>query len=259
MDHQHTEAWYQYHIQSMIESCFNKVKGIEAVTGENASLGSKRRMNQNRTPTAINNMSRLAYGHKCDLVFRQYDNGHNLPLEFGGSEANPRIEEDYDTNFMEEGFIKLPKMLKDMMDALLKAIDYDNRSTAIRTVGILHSGLSCTMVELDRSTTYVSRISRGKKIEIGSKIEKFGSTVLPTILSSWVCCEIVKDVLNVLVNTPYADNNDDFSWLDTCLERLLLPSMPATSSSSNETSRKKQKSRVQDVVFDINSANNENK
>ncbi|GAA5809293.1 hypothetical protein MFLAVUS_002699 [Mucor flavus] len=216
-------------IRTALESCFNKVKGIEAVTGENASLGSKRRMNQNRTPTAINNMSRLAYGHKCDLVFR---------------EANPRIEEDYDTNFMEEGFIKLPKMLKDMMDALLKAIDYDNRSTAIRTVGILHSGLSCTMVELDRSTTYVSRISRGKKIEIGSKIEKFGSTVLPTILSSWVCCEIVKDVLNVLVNTPYADNNDDFSWLDTCLERLLLPSMPATSSSSNETSRKKQKSRV---------------
>ncbi|KAI9340358.1 hypothetical protein BD770DRAFT_372594 [Pilaira anomala] len=243
MDRQHTEAWYQSHIWSMIESCFDKVKGIEAVTGESASLGSKRRMNQNRTPTAINNMSRLAYGHKCDLVFRQYDHGHNLPLEFGGSEAKPKIEEDYGTNFMKEGLIKLPRMLKDMMDALLKEIGYDNRSTAIRTVGILHSGLSCTMVELDRPTTYVSRVSRSKKIEISNKIEKFGSTVLPAILSSWVCCEIVKDVLNVVVNTPHADNNDDFSWLDTCLERPLLPSMPATSSSS-ETSRKKQKSRV---------------
>ncbi|KAG0761222.1 hypothetical protein G6F16_001075 [Rhizopus arrhizus] len=97
MDRHHNEAWYQSHIWSMIESCFNKVKGIEAVTGESASLSSKRRMNQNRTPTAITNMPRLAYGHKCDLVFRQYDNGHNLPLEFGGCEANPRIEEDYGT------------------------------------------------------------------------------------------------------------------------------------------------------------------
>lgn len=194
MDHHHTEAWYQYHIWSMIETCFDKVKGIEAVTGESASLGSKRRMNQNSTPTAINNMSRLAYGYKCDLVFRQYDNGHNLPLEFGGSEAKLRIEEDYGTNFLEEGFIKLPRMLK--------VIDYDNRSTAIRTIGILHSGLSCAMIELDRPTTYVSRVSRGQKIEISSKIEKFGSTVLPAILSSWVCCEIVKDVLNSVENTP---------------------------------------------------------
>jgi hypothetical protein len=201
MDRHHNEAWYQSHIWSMMESCFNMVKRIEAVTGESASLSSKRRMNQNRTPTAINNMPRLAYGHKCDLVFRQYDNGHNLPLEFGGCEAKPRIEEDYGTKFMQEGFIKLPRMLKGMIDVLLKEINYDNRSTAIRTVGILHSGLSCTMVELDRPTTYVSRVSRGKKIEISNKIEKFGSTVLPAILSSWVCCEIVKDVLNV-VSTP---------------------------------------------------------
>lgn len=103
---------------------------------------------------------------------------------------------------MQEGFIKLPRRLKDMIDVLLKEIDYDNRSTAIRTVGILHSGLSCTMVELDRPTTYVSRVSRGKKIESNNKIEKFGSMVLPAILSSWVCCEIVKDVLNVVVSTP---------------------------------------------------------
>ncbi|KAL7310014.1 hypothetical protein PS15m_012255 [Mucor circinelloides] len=243
MDRHHTEAWYQHHIWSMIETCFDKVKGIEDISGESASLGSKRRMNQNRTPTAIKNMSRLAYGHKCDLVFRQYDNGHNLPLEFGGSEAKPRIEEDYGTNFLEEGFIKLPRMLKDMMDVLLKVIDYDNRSTAIRTIGILHSGLSCAMVELDGPTTYVSRVSRGKKIEISSKIEKFGSTVLPAILSSWVCCEIVKDVLNAVENTPHADKNNDFSWLDTCLENPLLPSMPTTSPSS-KTSRKKQKNRV---------------
>ncbi|KAG1468252.1 hypothetical protein G6F56_003943 [Rhizopus delemar] len=134
-----------------------------------------------------------------------------------------------------------------MVDVLLKEINYDNRSTAIRTVGVLHSGLSCTIVELDRPSTYVSRVSRGKRIEISNKIEKFGSTVLSAILSFWVCCEIVKDVLNIVVNTPRANKNDDFSWLDTCLERSSLPSMPTTSS-SNEISRKKQKVHVYDVM-----------
>lgn len=38
--------------------------------------------------------------------------------------------------------------------------------------------------------------------EISSKIETFGSTVLPAILSSWVCCDIVKDVLNFVNTLP---------------------------------------------------------
>ncbi|GAA5798317.1 hypothetical protein HPULCUR_003719 [Helicostylum pulchrum] len=92
-------------------------------------------------PGGRQRLPRLAYGHKCDLVFRQYDNVHNLPLERGGSEVKPRIEKYYGTNFLLERFIKLPRMLKDMRDVLLKEIEYDNRSTAIRTVGVLHSGL----------------------------------------------------------------------------------------------------------------------
>lgn len=116
-------------------------------------------------------MPRLAYGHKCDLVFRQYDNGHNLPLEFGDSEAKPRIEEDYGAKFMEKGFIKLPRMFKDMMDALLKAINYDSRPTKIRTVGVLHPGLSCTMVELGRPATHVSHHQELQQLRTSAVIE----------------------------------------------------------------------------------------
>ncbi|ORE02286.1 hypothetical protein BCV72DRAFT_215585, partial [Rhizopus microsporus var. microsporus] len=83
-------------------------------------------------------------------------------LEFGVSEAKPKIEYDFDTKFMEEGFYKLPCTLKDMFDYLLQQISFDNRSTAIRTVGFLHSGLSSTLIELNRSTKYISRISRSK-------------------------------------------------------------------------------------------------
>lgn len=76
-------------------------------------------MNQNHTVTAINNMPHQAYGHKSDLVFRQYDNVHNLYLEFGDGEAKPRIEEDYGTKFMEELFAQFSRILRGMLSVLL--------------------------------------------------------------------------------------------------------------------------------------------
>ncbi|KAI7889393.1 uncharacterized protein EV154DRAFT_467451 [Mucor mucedo] len=186
MDRSHSEAWYQSHIWSIIESCFDKLKGVEAAIGESASFSSKRRMNEKRHKSAITSAPRLKCGYKCDLVFRQYDNGHNTPLEFGGSEAKPTIEEDFGSKFLQEGFLKLPYIFKDMLDVLLEKVGYDNRSSLLRTVGFIHSGLSCTMIELDRSTTDISRVSRGSTIEISNSVSNFGSTVLPAILCSWI-------------------------------------------------------------------------
>lgn len=96
----HREAWYQSHIWSMIESCFDKLKGVEAAIGESASLGSKRRMNKNRHLSAITSAPRLKRGYKCNLVFRQYDNKYSILMEFGGSEAKPTIEEDFGSKFL---------------------------------------------------------------------------------------------------------------------------------------------------------------
>ncbi|KAG2190961.1 hypothetical protein INT46_006819 [Mucor plumbeus] len=201
MERSHREAWYQSHIWSMIESCFDKLKGVEAAIGESASLGSKRRMNKNRHISAITSAPRLKCGYKCDLVFRQYDNGHSISLEFGGSEAKPTIEEDFGSKFLQEGFLKLPYILKDMLDVLLEKVEYDDRSSLLRTVGFIHSGLSCTMVELDRPTTYISRVSRGNTIEISNSVSNFGSTVLPAMLSSWICCQIVKNLFGKTIAT----------------------------------------------------------
>ncbi|KAI8082440.1 hypothetical protein BDF21DRAFT_493174 [Thamnidium elegans] len=234
LDRHHNEVWYQSHIWSMTESCFDKVKGIEAVTGESTSLGSKIRMNQNRIPTAIN-MSRLAYGYKCDLVFRQYDNGHNTSLEFGGREAKLIIEGGFGSKFLQEGFLNLSFIQKDMLDVLLEKVGYDDLFFFLRTVGFIHSGLSCTMVELDRPTSYISRVSRGNKIKISNSVLNFGSTVLPATLSSWICCEIIKEILDIILSDK-EENPNDTSWVIKCLERPALPNTPTTPSSSSSSS-----------------------
>ncbi|KAI7877331.1 uncharacterized protein EV154DRAFT_408694, partial [Mucor mucedo] len=63
------------------------------------------------------------------------------------------------------------------------------------TVGLTHSGLSSTLIELDRLTKYIPRISRYNTLKISNSVTQFGSTVFPVILSTWVCCETVKDVI----------------------------------------------------------------
>lgn len=87
MDRYHNEQWYQSHIWSMIESCFDKLENIETVCGESASLGSKKRMNEKRSIESTTKATQLRYGHRCDLIFRQYNIRHSIPLEFGASEA----------------------------------------------------------------------------------------------------------------------------------------------------------------------------
>lgn len=121
-------------------------------------------MNKNRHISAVASAPRLKYGHKCDHVFRQYDNGHSTPLEFGGSEAKPTIEEDFGSKFLEEGFLKLPYILKDMLDVLLEKVEYNDCSSLLRTVGFIHSGFFFTMIRLDRPKPYISRVSRGSEV-----------------------------------------------------------------------------------------------
>ncbi|KAG0975661.1 hypothetical protein G6F29_011371 [Rhizopus arrhizus] len=204
MNRPHNERWYQTHIWSMIESCFDKLEDIEAIGGE------------------------------------QYNKQHTAPLKFGASEAKSKIEDKSGTNFMNEGFYKLPRTLKDMLDSLLKEINFDHRSEAIRTVGFIHSGLSSTLIELDRPTKYISRVSRCKALVISNSVDQFGPTVLPVILSTWVCSEIVKEAFEI-ISSKNKSNENGIAWFDNCLERRPLPNMPTTSSSS-ETAQKKLKS-----------------
>ncbi|KAG2196700.1 hypothetical protein INT47_009610 [Mucor saturninus] len=63
-----------------------------------------------------------------------------MPLEFGRSEAKPTIKEDFGSKFLQEGFLKLPYILKDMLDVLLEKVGYDGRSSLLRTVGMTLTG-----------------------------------------------------------------------------------------------------------------------
>lgn len=241
LERKHNEAWYQSHIWNMIETYFDRIENLEAVIGESSSFASKRRKNSRRAISSLEAMPRMACGYRCDLVFRMYDVGHSAPGEFGASETGIRNGDITGTKFINEGFYKLLRSLKDMLDYLLIQADYDKRSTSLRTVGFLPSGLAFTLIELDRPTTYTSRVKRHRTIEISNNVSRFGPTVLPVLIAAWTCCAITKEVLDIVSTSDQNIDTTDTSWINNCLDMSDTSFTPITSSST-ETARKRQKS-----------------
>ncbi|KAG1139963.1 hypothetical protein G6F37_001859 [Rhizopus arrhizus] len=142
-----------------------EINNLDAVVGGSASMGKA--------------IPRMAYGRRCDLIFRNYEDGHSVPIELGASEARAKSTGTTGTKLMKEGFYKLLRTPEDMLDHLLTQAKYDEKATSLRTVGFLYSGLACTMIDLDRPRTYISRVK---------------GTVLPILMACWICCAIIKEM-----------------------------------------------------------------
>ncbi|KAI7890860.1 uncharacterized protein EV154DRAFT_421467, partial [Mucor mucedo] len=86
------------------------------------------------------------------------------------------------SDHLKDALYKLPITLKDMLGDLIET--KPELTGSLQTVGFIHSGLTNTMLRVDRPTEYVTRVTRHKTIEISNSIENFGATVLPSMLSA---------------------------------------------------------------------------
>lgn len=186
-------------------------------------------------------MDAMKHGHRCDLIFRTYQNNHEVPYKFGATEAESKNEDVYDTKTMVEGYIKLPSILKDILDDPFDRMKRSDYSSRLRTVGFINTGFSSVLLQLDRPSKYISRVTRSKQITISGDPSLFGTAVLPAIVSAWSCREIVADVLNV-VNSPKI--TFDSSQLDSCLDVAPQQPMPQTSLSSSTSEKKENKKKA---------------
>lgn len=207
--------------------------------GEKSSFSSCKRKNKERSIGAIDTLYAKKIGYKCDMIFRRIASSHDDVLEFGATEAGKDYDGDESTKRLNEGFIKLPKCLKDMLDNLAVKTEFKND---IEVVGYLHSGLQSLLLRADRPTSYITRITRDRSVHISSNISEFGLTVLPSLYSAWLTREIVKRV-SLLITSPTViinNNESDSSWLENYWKpnnSLLIT--PETSTSSDTSRRKK--------------------
>jgi hypothetical protein len=174
------------------------------------------------------------------MIFRKITCNHDESLEFGATEAAKDYDGDQATKKLAEGFIKLPKCLKDMLDNLTMK---NQTMNSIETVGFIHSGLQSFLVRADRPTPYTTRVTRARTTHISSDVSNFGSTVLPTLYSAWIAREIVKRV-QLLLASSASTNAADSNWLDTYWMQSKPVLVPETSTSSETSNRSSKKLKI---------------
>ncbi|KAI8875212.1 hypothetical protein K501DRAFT_171527, partial [Backusella circina FSU 941] len=133
---------------------------------------------------------RKKIGKKCDMFFAKKSCSHDEVEEYGASEVGKAYDGDQATKRLEEGFVKLPKCLKNMLDNILLKCD-DNKK--LQTIGFIHSGLQSCVIRADRPTKYITRIQKSRNYHRSSDISQFGTNVLPA--------RLIKDIVRNTYNT----------------------------------------------------------
>ncbi|KAI9247285.1 hypothetical protein EDC94DRAFT_637564 [Helicostylum pulchrum] len=140
---EHSEAWYMAHIWHFIDTVLN---------GETSSSNSSKRKNKYRSITAVEPRERKKTGKKCDMIFAKKSCSHDEVEEYGASEAGKAYDGEQATKRLEEGFVKLPKCLKNMLDNIFPKCD-DNKK--LQLIGFIHSGLQSYAIRADRPTNNI--------------------------------------------------------------------------------------------------------
>ncbi|RIA87204.1 hypothetical protein C1645_740297 [Glomus cerebriforme] len=175
------ENWYNCHVWSVVfDQAFGDIRAIAVVRGESTSISTATRKNKKRRSE-----ERRKIGHRGDWILRAVGNGKKD--EFGAGEAGKDWVDEYGTKYIRETGLKLPKTLKDMLVNLMERIKWNEEvRRQIQTIGIIHAGLTMTIVYADNPKGYICRFQRCDLMEVPDTIEKFDSvlTILASVLNA---------------------------------------------------------------------------
>ncbi|CAG8501792.1 11713_t:CDS:10 [Paraglomus brasilianum] len=198
----HLEAWIMLHIWTFIDKAFLDIDGMEITRGESCSYASSNRKNSQRTVPSTSPLKRKAMGRRGDLIIRK---GH---LEYGCSEAGKNFDGKNGTKIIKEGGLKMPKMLRDMLNDLCEAVEMQEcKIRKLETIGFIIAGLRISLIRVDLPAGHVYRLSRTRLFEIPTQVSEFGAKVLLIISLVWKAKEIVKNVIKLMEEEDLSAQN----------------------------------------------------
>ncbi|CEP18622.1 hypothetical protein [Parasitella parasitica] len=225
----HNEEWFKAHIWNFNDTVCNQ-SDIEVARGEVASTSSALRKNKERACDGID-IYRKKMGSKCDMLFRDAALSNEYVGEYGASETGSKYDGETGTKLLNEGYLKVPKTFKDMLDNLC-VLYPDVPFNQLEVVGYVHAGLFSQVLRVDRPTQYMTRVTRLEPSIIRNEVSYFGTSVLPAIYKSYIVREIVQKVQNICYTSNLSANTEDSSWLLNCVKRNRSDSLiPQTSTS----------------------------
>ncbi|ORX58004.1 hypothetical protein DM01DRAFT_1283864 [Hesseltinella vesiculosa] len=229
LDVPHLESWYNAHIWKFIDSAFDDVMEVDLVRGESTSQCSSLRKNLGRTSS-----QRKQFGRRLDFIIRCRHVDHAQDFEFGAGECGKAHQADTGTKALKEAHLKLPKVMKDMLDHLaatypaklrkfevLGVTTFGNieRDTLLEIVyntrdSLFFIGLSMSTLRMDAPQGFICRLTRSQQPTcIDVHETKFARSLISCLYMTWIVKAIVKGVVQLTTDDNDGDSSDDGSWL----------------------------------------------
>ncbi|KAI7869840.1 uncharacterized protein EV154DRAFT_530435 [Mucor mucedo] len=192
-------------IWQFVFKCF-KESHVDAKLGERVSTASSLGRNESRGLEGLGRRERKVTGVKVDILFKA---GRH---EVGCCEVGKEDVLPIDDKYLDDGMMKLPKTLRDMLSRLVNANPI--KVNSLYTVGFLMMGLDLELLIMDiPSGNTITRISRTKKLPFPDQASNIGidlTALLETVLIGRKLMEDVEALISCSrKRKPVELNNDD--------------------------------------------------
>ncbi|CAO3654337.1 unnamed protein product [Cunninghamella echinulata] len=164
---------------------------IDAIIGEKASNSTSKRKNETRQLERIEKRKSKAMGSKTDVLFKY---GF---LELGCAEVGIGRISTFDNKYMNDGMIKLPKTLRDIMVSL---VEYNgDKINNLVTIGFILLGLEMELVIMDVPEGHsICRITRSPIFTFPFYINSFGADIIPILEITWKAKKLMQDTVSLI-------------------------------------------------------------
>ncbi|RIB00643.1 hypothetical protein C2G38_1139351 [Gigaspora rosea] len=228
------EGWFEMNVWGrLIDPAFDNLN-IDLIRGEGMSFASSERKNIQRK---INDHKK--FGRKGDGVFRL----HKGRLEFGAIEAGRNWEEINGTKYMSDS-LKISKMLKDMLDKLIRECKMkENLVKKLKVIGILHGANRLQVLTIDHPEGYITRINRNNVQEVAGRLTN--SKPLALVLKEVLYARSI-----IIATMDVIDKKDDLkieTFLDDSDDGYHTPPTNITTNTFTTPN----KSRTKDMINEI--------
>ncbi|KAI8077179.1 hypothetical protein BDF21DRAFT_422251 [Thamnidium elegans] len=188
-----------------------KDREITIKLGEPCSIATSLEKNKKRCLEAITPRERKATGSKIDVIF----NADNT--ELGACEAGKGDVSKIDDKYLNDGFKKLPKTLRDML--ISQILVNPGKANSLCTVGYLMMGLHMELLVVDMPFgNLVLRVVRSCRLIYPVKIKNFAVDFIPLLELAYTGKHIMQNNINVLDDRKRkklidddGDSNDDLA------------------------------------------------
>ncbi|KAI9246234.1 hypothetical protein BDA99DRAFT_565568 [Phascolomyces articulosus] len=177
-----------HRVWDCVEKCYDE-SNIKVSSGEKVSSASSNRINGEREIAGIEKPGKKQMGHRVDLLFTF------KKQEYGCCESGAK-EDKNGLKALQEGNLKVPRILKDMLRELVTESPTKLRQTKV--AAFVTNGLLLSLIVLDSPAGSIVRVSRIGPLSYPDAPDVFSKKIIPILSLIWQVKSLMNTTLKII-------------------------------------------------------------